>query len=144
MHKNIFPLFIVSLGIVTAYVFYAVWHIEEPTLNNPTIQASKETSQAESINKEYTKSIASKDATVKTIPSPASSQNKITNKEEPNVSSLVYETPEEIQETYEALTPESHDDTVAEAQTAFASIDDTVLEMQEHLDTQMMETEQTE
>lgn len=140
MRKNIFPIFITSLGLFTAYVFYALWHTDEV---NPS-QVNNQSINTETTNKEYTKSIASKDATVKTIPSLASSQNKITNKEEPNVFSLVYETPEEIQEAYEALTPESHDDTVAEAHTAFASIDDAVLEMQEHLDTQMVETEQIE
>ena len=92
MRKNIFPIFITSLGLFTAYVFYALWHTDEV---NPS-QVNNQSINTETTNKEYTKSIASKDATVKTIPSLASSQNKITNKEEPNVSSLVYETPEEI------------------------------------------------
>ena len=137
MHKNIFPLFITFLGIVAAYTFYAVWHTEEPELNNPTQQTSKELSQTEPTEKKHIKSLPSKSSTVKTTPSLVTVKNKTMHNEEPSTSSMVSETQEETREVYEALVPESYDDTVTEAQTAFTSLDATVLKMQEHLDAEM-------
>lgn len=137
MHKNIFPLFITFLGIVTAYTFYTVWHTDEPELNNPTLQTSKELSQTEPTVKEYIKSLPSKSNTVKTTPSLVAVKNETMHDEEPSTSSMVIETQEETREVYEALVPESYDDTVIEAQAAFTSLDATVLKMQEHLDAEM-------
>lgn len=144
MHKNIFPLFITFLGIATAYVFYAVWHTEETPFGDSITQTSKEISQTETIDQSYKKSLPSKNSTVKTTSTLTTTHHKTINKKEPNVYSVSSETPEETQEVYEALVPESYDDTVAEAQEAFSSLDETVLEIQDRLDIPMMEIDEEE
>lgn len=137
MHKNIFPLLVVLLGIVTAYTFYAVWHSDELEENNPVQQISKELSQTEPTEKKHIKSPLSKSNTVKTTPSLIAAQNKIKAVEKPNVSSMVLETPKQTQEVYESLIPENYDEINEQSSTAFSTLDATVLNMQEHLDTEM-------
>ncbi len=145
MQKNIFPLFIISLGLITVYVFYAVWHTEEPTLKNLTAQTTQITTQTEQKGTNYIDTQLSKYTNIKNKPTVVTTtQVHSANKEEPRASSFVHETPEEVEEQYEEMIPESYSGTLTQAEAAFASMDATVLEMQERIDTPMVETEQTE
>ena len=141
MRANIFPIFITSLGLFTAYVFYALWHTDEV---NPS-QANNQSISTEITPKHFTpkKRITSTVVNIEDV----NIERKKDIKKESLAETLplgMKETEEQTQEAYEALIPENYDNTVIEAQEAFVSLDDAVLEMQEHLDTQMLETEQIE
>jgi len=145
MHKNILPLFITSLGLITAYVFYVVWHTEEATLTNLTSKSSKTTIIKGHAYTDNKLTNVSQLPHVKNKPNTAIvMQASKTNSVESHACSFVYETPQEVEEQYEAMIPESYDDTLTQAEAAFASIDAAVLEMQERIDTPIVETEQTE
>ena len=145
MHKNIFPLFITSLGLITVYVFYAVWHTEEPTLANLTPNSPQTTITEDHSYTDHTIIDVSSPSHIKNKPKTVTAtQASKTNSIESHTSSFVSATPEEVEEQYEEMIPESYSDTLTQAEAAFASMDAAVLEMQERIDTPMVETEQTE
>ncbi len=145
MHKSIFPLFITYLGLITAYTFYAVWQTEEPTLTNLTPKSPQTTITEDHGYTDHTIIDVSSPSHIKNKPKIATTtQDSKTNTVESHTSSFVHETPEEVEEQYEDMIPESYSDTLTQAEAAFASMDAAVLEMQERIDTPMVETEQTE
>ena len=144
MKSYIFPLLITLLGLLAAYLFYALWHTE--TLNPPKIIEKQQ---------EKTEDLSRKTLIPKTVPpqhdistehvkevEQPGSDEKIEIEEEAAIPNL---TPEQMQAQtealYEKLTPQEHEETMQAAAEAFEELDAIVEEQDIKLAEEMEEIE---
>ena len=147
MKKYIFPLFITSLGLFTAYVFYALWHTEEV---NPPKQIEKP--QEKVIADLSTKPIIPKttfvvpEASLETHTQEAEEKEML--QEMDKQASIPSLTPEQMQAqteaVYDSLTPEDYDETMQEANEAFEALDAHVEALDVKLAEEMQAAEQSQ
>ena len=144
MKSYIFPLLITFLGLLAAYLFYALWHTETP--NPPKIIEKQQ---------EKTEDLSRKTLIPKTVPlqhdisiehvkeaEQSGSDEKIEIEEEAPVPNL---TPEQMQAQtdalYEKLTPQEHEETIQAAAEAFEELDAMVEEQDVQLAEEMKKVE---
>lgn len=138
MKQYFFPIFIISLGLFTAYVFYALWHTEEV---NPSNQVEKpHTIIHENLSNKH---VIPK--SVFTVPDASLDMNSQLDDEKElqqmttEQEDAPYLTPEQrktqTEAVYDALIPEDYEETIQEANEAFVALDAHV----EALDAQLAE-----
>ena len=132
MKAYIFPLFITSLGLFAAYVFYALWHTEE--VNPPkVVEKSQKKVMVEDLSNK--KIIPKKNLNEnRPVVPEASPETHSQLSDEKEMSSMMEKqetipnlTPEQMetktQAVYDALTPEDYEETMSEASEAFEALD---------------------
>ena len=144
MKSYIFPLLVTLLGLLAAYLFYALWHTE--TLNPPKIIEKQQ---------EKTEDLSCKTLIPKTVPpqhdistghvkeaEQSGSDEKIEIEEEADIPNFM---PEQLQTRtealYEKLTPQEHEETMQAAAEAFEELDAIVEEQDIKLVEEMEEIE---
>ena len=128
MHKNIFPLLITFLGIVTAYTFYTVWHTDEMSPS----QANSQSLNAENKPKDFIpkKRVTSNTLNMKDVEIQRKKDIKISseNNKDTYKNNTLKPTPQEMQEqtqeVYASLTPDSYEEVQQQAESAFEAIDE--------------------
>jgi len=144
MKQYIFPIFIITIGLFTAYAFYAFWHSEE--VNPPK---STKTSQKNLVDNISSKDIIVEDAVV--VPEPSlETHSQVTDEKmmqeiekEADIPNL---NPKQMQEKtqaiYDELTPENYEETMEEAVIAFDTLDSLVEEVDTKLGEEMQSSEE--
>ena len=130
MHKNIFPLFITSLGLITAYVFYALWHTEavtSSTLVTSTTQALPPLKRKDinTLSATHVVKPMKKTDTVKV----ATNKQKIVHNTTQTVAIDTNKIEEQTEEVYEALLPDNYAEVNEQSRVAFNALDTTAIEI---------------
>jgi len=148
MKKYFFVVFIILLGLFTAYAFYAVWHVEEVNTHDIINQTQQEKPIKELTEKEIiSQNVLSVPEESLRIESPAVDEEIIEEKIE-KLENIPNFTPQQMeaqtQEIYESLTPEDYEETMEEANTAFEEIDAHIESTKEKLAQEMQAIEETQ
>ncbi len=146
MKSYIYPLFIMLLGLLAAYLFYAIWHSEP--LNPPKIVVKQQEKTQEDLSAKATipKVLPAKhEITVESVKETEKPSDEKIEIEEAPVANL---TPEQMQAKtealYEKLTPEEHEETMQAAAEAFEELDTIVEEQDAQLAEEMQSVEASE
>jgi hypothetical protein len=134
MHKNIFPLFITSLGIVTAYVFYALWHTEavtSSTLTTTTTQTPPPLRRKDTNTLSTTHSVKPMKKIDTSVV--ATHKHKTVDNASHAVALDANQIEEQAEEVYEALVPDNYDEINEQSRVAFNALDAAVIEMNEQI-----------
>ena len=146
MKSYIYPLLITLLGLLAAYLFYALWHTEVP--NPPQTTEKQQEKPAESLSDKViaAKTTAYPQSSISVQNVKKSQIDK--NDEIEKGSELSKLTPQQIkaqtEALYEELMPEEHEETMQEAQTAFEELDMTVQAQDTKLAEEMQEAEESQ
>ncbi len=147
MKQYFFPLFITTLGLFTAYVFYALWHSEE--VNFPeVIESPKERVIEDLANKEIIpKSTLSVPETSLDTHSQAADEKEMQEMME-NQENIPNLTPKQMQAqteaVYDSLTPDDYEETMEEANAAFDALDNHVEALDAKLAEEMQDIEEAQ
>ena len=122
MKQSFFPLLITLLVFIAAYMFYALWHMDEEDIHGSMHEIAEE-KQGESFSPEEVKfkKVFHSDDQVKRTPV----DNHPLNSENMTETEVLKEkgVEENIEETYDAMIPFEHEDTMQVATETFDEID---------------------
>lgn len=124
MKNKLFPIFITVFGLFTAYIFYALWHSEE--INPPKINHEENSSMNISLENKKIIPKSSQDLhpILNSIPKVLPKQKTFKDK------SYIEDKAEEV---YQTLLPSTQDEFLEEAKEAFDVLDSKIMEMEEKL-----------
>ena len=142
MKEKLFTAFIILLGVLTAFAFYAFWHVE-PQSNVPS---QSDTSPSTINTSEKHEGIVDDVVHAEVLPSKKKEISVKKRKVEETIQEMEsidisYDSQEEMQadtqEIYEALQPDDHEETIEQANKTFDALDEHVRKVDETLKSHM-------